>query len=124
MRSTVTSAGGYVARRLRVVGVMPLARENGRQARSPDLLHRGQDAQLVVHQDVVSGRVTLLDVVQLLLLMDVDQHAAFDGLVQPGTLDLARLEDHVAVGQDDRRPPGLELLDHVQRAGNRRLANG
>jgi hypothetical protein len=57
-----------------------------------------------VHEHVVTGRVALLDVVQLPLLVDVDEHVALDRLEQPGTLDLARLEDHVAVGQDCGRP--------------------
>src|SRR4051794_9396877 len=99
--------GRVRGQRLRVVRVMPLARKDGRQPRSPDLFHRVQDAQLVVHEDVVSSRVAILDVVQLQLRMDVNQHTALDGLVQPGALDLPGLEDDVAVGQDDRLPPGL-----------------
>ena len=37
--------------------------------------------------------------------------------IQPGTLDLARLKDDIAIGEDDCRPPSAEMLDHVQRAG-------
>jgi hypothetical protein len=48
--------------------------------------------------------------------VDVDEHAALNRLKQPRALDLARPEDHVAVGQDDRRPPGAKALDHIQRA--------
>ena len=106
--------GRVSGQRLGVVRVVSLAREDGGHAGAPDLLDRGQDAQLVVDQHVVTGRVALLDVVQLLLLVDVDEHAAFDRLEEPGALDLARLEDHVAVGQDDRRSPGAEVLDHRQ----------
>ena len=110
--------------RLRVVRVMPLSRKDGRQARSPDFFHRVQDAKLVVHQNVMPSRVAILDVVQLPLLMDVDQDTAFDGLVQPGALDLPGLEDDIAVGQDDRLPPGLDPCDHVQRAREQAIGEG
>jgi hypothetical protein len=75
-----------------------LARENGGQTCPPNLLHIGQDAKLVVHQDVVMGRIVLLDVVQFPLLVDVDEDAAFYRLEQSLALDLVRLEDHVAIG--------------------------
>src|SRR5713226_7727339 len=52
--------GRVRGQRLGVVGVVPLAWENGRQAGSPGLLHGAQKAQLVVHQDIVAGRVMLL----------------------------------------------------------------
>lgn len=103
---------------------MPLSRKNGRQARSPDFFHRVQDAKLVVYQNVMPSRVAILDVVQLPLLMDVDQDTAFDGLVQPGALDLPGLEDDIAVGQDDRLPPGLDPCDHVQRAREQAIGEG
>ena len=35
---------------------------------------------------------------------------------QSGAFDLVRLKHHVAVRQDDRRPPGAQALDHLQRA--------
>src|SRR5512140_2143681 len=72
---------------LRIMGVVPLAREDSRHLRPPDALHRGQDAQLVIHQDVVRGRATFCDIVQLLLFVNIDQHAAVDGVIQPRTLD-------------------------------------
>ena len=72
---------------------------------APDLLDGGQDAELVVDQDVVLGRVAPLDVVELLLLVDVDQDVAVDGLEQARAMDLARLEDDVAVGEDDDGAP-------------------
>jgi hypothetical protein len=107
--------GRAAGQRRGVVGVVPLAREDRGHAGAPGLLHRGQDAQLVVDQHVVARRVALLDVVQLPLLVDVDEHAALDGVQQPGALDLARLEDHVAVGDDDGESPGAEPLDQQQR---------
>src|SRR5205807_1712559 len=69
----------------------------------------------VVHQHVVLGRVAPLDVVELTLLVDVDQDVAVHRLGQTRALDLARLEDRVAVGQDGRRSPGAEALQDVER---------
>ena len=55
--------GGRILRpQLGVGGVVALAREDRGQARSPHPLRCGQDAQLVIHQDVVTGRVAPLDV--------------------------------------------------------------
>ena len=61
------------------------------------------------------GGIAPLDVGQFLFLMDVDQHLPRHGLPQSGSLDLARLEDHVAVGEDHRRSPGVGARDHIQR---------
>ena len=95
---------------------MALAREDGRQTLAPDFLKGGENADLVVDEDIVPGRVAQLDVLELLLLVDVDQHAAVDSVVQPGALDLARLEHHVAVAEDHGRPPCGQPLDDVERA--------
>jgi len=57
----------------------------------------------------------LLDVVQLLVFVDIDEDAAFDRVEQPRPLDLARLEDDVAVGEDDRWAPLGEVIDRVER---------
>ena len=56
--------------------------------------------------------------------MDVNQHAALDGLVQPRALDLPGLEDDVAVGQDDRLPPGLDPVDQIQRGREQAIGEG
>ena len=104
----------------RVVRVVALPRKYRGDARRPDLLHRGQDAQLVVDQHVVVGRVALLDVVQLLFLVDVDRARGRPPLrTDARALDLARLKDHVAVRQDHRRPQAAEMLEHVERARDR-----
>jgi hypothetical protein len=50
----------------------------------------------LVHQDVVIGGISLLDVVELPLLVHVDQDP-IDRVAQAGALDLSRLEHHVAV---------------------------
>jgi len=62
------------------------ARSSGRPAGGdpalPPSLHGGQDAQLVVHQDIVVSGITPLDVVELVLLVDVDQDVSVHGLLQ------------------------------------------
>ena len=74
--------------------------------------------------DVVLRRVAPLDVVELLLLVDVDQDVAVDGVEQPRALDLARLEDDVAVREDHRRAPGARMLDDVERLGKEPVGEG
>src|SRR5207253_10116402 len=100
---------------LRIVRVVALARKDGGHPLAPDALDGRQDAQLVVHQDVVLGGKSRLDILQLLLLVYVDQHVALDGRPQTRTLDLARLKHHVSVRQDDHRPPTFKTVDDVQR---------
>src|SRR5262245_59697197 len=82
MEQVADSLDRHVRRRagrhLGGAGVMALAYEHGRLARVPDPLHRGQDAQLVVDEDVVLGGKSSLDVVELAFLVDVDQDAALD----------------------------------------------
>src|SRR5207253_322771 len=106
------------------VRVVSLAREDGRQAVAPALLHRGQDAELVVDEHVVVRGEARLDVVELPLLVDVDQDAAVDRVEEPRALDLARLEDDIAVGQDDGRTERREMLEHVERAREEPVREG
>ena len=116
MCSIVTSGFGYV-RHVGRVRVVPLAGEDGGQALAPRLLDRGEDPHLVVDQHVVVGRVASLDVVELELLVDVDEHAPGRRLAQAGAFDLQRLKHDVAVGQDDGGPEATGVRDGVQRAG-------
>ena len=67
-----------VADILRIERVVSLARKDRRQAISPDLLHRGQNAQLVVDHHIVVRRVTFLDVMEHVFLVNIDQHSALD----------------------------------------------
>src|SRR5437899_13059632 len=53
---------------LRIDGVVALARKHGGDPVTPDLLHRVEDAQLVIDHDVMPGWIQPLDVVQFLLL--------------------------------------------------------
>src|SRR5215470_11738398 len=57
-----------------------------------------------------------LDVVELLLLVDVDEHSPLDRLEQTGALHLERLEDDIAVGQDHRRAESADVLERIERA--------
>lgn len=95
---------------VRVVRVLPLPHEHGRHPLAPERFHRRQDAQLVIHHYVVARRVALLDVVQHLLLVNIDQHSTVDRVPQSGALDFARLENHIAIGQDDRSPNARRCL--------------
>lgn len=90
----------------------------------PSLFDCGQNSRLVVDQDVMAGRIALLDVAEFLLFVDVDQYAALDRLKDAGALDLARLEDDVAIGQDDS-PTQPRIRSRTSSApGYSRLANG
>src|SRR4029077_15204086 len=75
-----------------IVRVVSLAGEHGGDALAPRRLDGGAEPRLVVDEDVVIGGIPPLDVAQLALLVDVDEHVALDGLEQPGAMDLQRLE--------------------------------
>src|SRR5258708_28840494 len=47
--------------RCRIVRIVTLPREDGRHALTPGPLHRGEDPQLVVDEDVATRRKTSLD---------------------------------------------------------------
>ena len=96
---------------------MTLLGKHGDHPVAPDFLHRRQDAKLVVDQHVALRRIEALDVVELLLLVDVDEDLAVERLPQAGPLDLARLENGVAVRQHHRPAPLPNVPDGVQRPG-------
>jgi hypothetical protein len=72
----------------------------------------------------VARRVATLHVGQLLLLVDVDEDVPPDGLEESGTLDLARLKNHVPVREDDDRPPLPAMLYHVERVREEPVREG
>src|SRR5207247_10713655 len=76
-----------------------------------------QGAELGAREDVVSRRMTALDVVELLLLVDVDEQPALDRLEEARSIHLEGREDDVAVGEDDGRAEGARVLERVERAG-------
>src|SRR5436309_4162253 len=83
---------------------------------APHLLPRVQDAQLVVDEHVAVGGVARLYVVELVLLVDVDQHLAVYRVADARTLDLERLEHHVTVAQDHRLAVVAQVGDRLERA--------
>ena len=54
-----------------IVRIVTLRDENSRQLRSPYSFHRRQDADLVVHHDVMPGWIALLHIVEHLFLVYV-----------------------------------------------------
>src|SRR5882762_800003 len=94
---------------------MPLARKHGGQAPAPQLLHGGEDAQLVIDHDVVIGRKAPLDGIQHLLLVQVNEDSAVYRVPQARALHLARLENHIAVGEDDRGSETPATRERCQR---------
>ena len=93
---------------------MSLPWKYGRQLVSEEAFHDSQNMQFVIDHDVVPSRVEHPHVIQHLLFVDIDQHSPFDGFPQPGTLNFARLKDHVAVRQNDGRAPFPKIFDRVQ----------
>ena len=99
---------------IRVVGELPLERQHRRHAVAPVPLRRRQDPHLVVDEDVPLGGVPALHVVELFLLVDVDENAV-DDRRQTRARDLPRLEDRVAVREDDGRARVTQPREHVER---------
>ena len=67
---------GQIGRRevrqdLRILCIVSLGHEDGRDARLPDLLYRIQDSQLVIYNDVMLGWITLLDIRQFGFLVHI-----------------------------------------------------
>src|SRR5207247_4716818 len=102
---------------LSVMYILALPTKHRCYTTSPGLLNRGQDTQLVVHQDVMFRWVKPLDVIQRLFFVNVDKHVAVYGFEDARAFDLAWLEHHVAVRENDRLPPRAEPLKHVERSG-------
>src|SRR5205814_2012995 len=82
--------GGILGQSIRIGCIMALPDEYGGHPLAPEFLHRGEDAQLVVDENVVVGRVEPLYVLKLAFLVNVDEHAIMHRPPQPGALHLAR----------------------------------
>src|SRR6476661_7609214 len=102
---------------LRVVSVLTLTREYRCYTVTPDFLDRVQDAQLVIHQNIALSRVTTLDIIECLFLVNINEHLAVYSFEDTRAFDLARLKHHIAVRENDRRPPRAEALKHIERSG-------
>ena len=102
---------GVQARVDRVERVMTLAREHRRQTIAKDRFHCRQQPHFIVDHDVVARRMLALNLFEHLLLVNVDQHAAFHRIPQARTLNLAGLEHHVTVGENHRRAEPADFLE-------------
>src|SRR5262249_31480858 len=108
----------------RVMSIDPLLGKHGRHARTPLLLHRRQDTQLVIHKHVTLSRVTPLAVVKGLLLMAIDQYMRVNGTASSGMLDFERLEDDMAIRTDDGRAETSQPLQHVESGREQPICKG
>src|SRR5665213_4127354 len=100
---------------------MALTRKYRRHARTPYFLHRGQYPQFVVHQNIMTRRMTPHDIRQFLFLVDVNHHVAAHRLKQPRPLHFARLEYHVGLSfqQNGHRSMGMpEASDPITASYN------
>src|SRR5262249_42227830 len=61
-----------------IVRVVALFRKYGGNAFTPDLLYLGQDAQFVIDEHVMIGRVETFDIFEFLLLVNVNEHTIID----------------------------------------------
>src|ERR1700730_17007816 len=100
---------------MRVPRVVALPREHGGDALPPNLLDRVEDVQLIIDHYIPLCRIKTLDLGKFPLLVDIDEHAAVKGCPEPGALDLPGLEYCVAIGEDDRGTPLLNVLDGLKR---------
>jgi len=62
-------------------------------------------------------RIKTLNLGEFPLLMNIDEHAVFKSRPEPGALDLTGLEYGVAVREDNRRTPLLDMAYGMKRAG-------
>ena len=93
----------------RVPRVVALPWEHRGDALTPHLLHRVEDAQLIIDHDIPLCRIKTLNLGKFLLLMDIDEHAVFESRPEPGALDLPRLEHRIAIREDNRGTPLLDV---------------
>ncbi len=101
---------------LRVPRVVALLQENGGDAPAPDLFDRVEDAQLIIDHYIPLCWIKALHIGKFPLLVDINERAAVEGRPEPGALDLPGLEYRVAIGEDDRGTPLLDVLDGIKRA--------
>ena len=98
-----------------------LPHEDGGHAVFPVVLGGGEDSRFVVEKEIVARGEVAFDVSQVLLLVDIDQHVPLDRVIESRSLDLPRLEHHVAVGNDGHNAALFEKGDDVQSLGEQSL---
>src|SRR6476646_9198555 len=94
---------------------MALSGENGGYFVAPDFFHFGQNANLVIDKNVMISREATFHVIQFFFLVNIDQHIAIDRLINAGALNLARLENDIAVRKNCRWAPLLDMLNGIKR---------
>jgi hypothetical protein len=114
--------GLAVGENMRVSRVVTLLRQHGADALAPNTLDCVEDAQLVIDHHIPPCRIKALHVSKFLLLVNVDEHAAIESCPKPGTVDFPRLEHRIAIGQDDRGTPFLDVSDRIKRASIKPIA--
>jgi hypothetical protein len=93
-----------------------LTYEHRRHFPAKRAFHRRQQLRLVVDHHVVLRRVSSLHRIERALFVHIDQHPALHRVPDARALDLARLEDHVAVGENHGQPQRAEVRDRFERA--------
>lgn len=96
---------------------MALAHKHSGYARAPALLDGSENAQFVLDQHVVLGGAALRNIGEFFFLVQIDQDLASHRFKQSGAINFARLEDDVAIAEDGRRPPLLDVFDDLKCAG-------
>src|SRR5215468_1126301 len=58
---------------VRVMRILSLSGKDGGDAGAPGLLDRGKDTRLVIHENVVQGRIAGRDIIEREFLVDINQ---------------------------------------------------
>ena len=101
---------------MRVSRVVTLLGEHGLDALAPTVLNRIEDAQLVINHHIALCWIKALHISKLLFLVNINEHAAVERRPKTGAIDFSRLEYRIAIGQNDRWTPLLDMLDRAKGA--------
>jgi hypothetical protein len=109
---------GLTAReKFSVPRVVALPWEDSGDPLTPHLLDSIEDAQLIVDHYILLCRIKTLNLGEFFFLMDIDEHAVFEGRPESGAHNFSRLEHRIAVREDNRRTPLLDVAYGMKRAG-------
>ena len=107
-----------------IPSVVSLPHEDGCHPPPPDSLDGGENAQLVIHNYIMSRRIPGFHIGQLAFLMNVNQHVSINRFIKSGAVHFAGLEDDVAVSKKNGCPPLLGALDNVERTREDAVGEG
>jgi hypothetical protein len=107
-----------------IMGIVALTGKDGGYTVAPMLFEGGQQADFVVDHDVVPGRIFGFHVVEFKLFVHIDKDVAFEGVIKAGAIDFARLEDDVAVAEDDGLTETAGMLNCIERLGKQAVGEG